>query len=154
MRKLIIAFLDVPRLRTLALASLASLSLDVGCGGRTTPTQPKGPDPKHLARQLNADLVELSVIAKRQRGDCPKLTAELRVHVVRMKQHVDAVKSAGEDPKFAGAWRTEADAYADQKSKLTDAIAEDLAASYLGCVETNRPASTELREVIDTIPSW
>jgi hypothetical protein len=119
------------------------------CGGTTrAPAKPAGPDAKQLSAQLHDDLVELGAIAKRKLGDCPALIVELKAHVPRMQEHVDTINRAASDPAFATAWRTEASAYAAQKSQLTDAIAKDLATSYLGC------KSDELLVVINAIPSW
>ena len=109
---------------------------------------PKGPDAKQLAAQLHADLVELGAIAKRKRGDCPGLVAELQPHVALMKRHADELDRAAIDPKFAEAWRAEANVYAAQMSALTDAIAKDLAESYGAC------KSDELLTVINGIPEW
>jgi hypothetical protein len=117
-------------------------------GGARGPAKPVGPDPKQLSAQLHGDLVELGAIAKRSLGDCPALIGALRPHVTRMQEHADALNRAAKDPAFLSAWRVEADSYAAQKSQLTDAIAKDLAASYLGC------KSDELLVVINAIPSW
>jgi hypothetical protein len=76
----------------------------------------------------------------------PELVTELRPHVSRAL-HLDEVKQLQADPKLRLELKAEFDTYADRTAGLTDAIANDLATTYLSC-----PDKEDLRKVIDQIP--
>lgn len=65
-----------------------------------------------------------------------------------MQLHVDQANRAAADPAQARALRAEMDRYAAHANQVADPIAEDLAATYLGC------KSEPLFTLIKRIPHW
>jgi hypothetical protein len=120
------------------------LVLLVACGGKST--KPKY-DTAKLARVLHEDIAELGEIAKRHRGDCKGLIAELDPHVTRMRSHADEVKRVQQDVELAKQLKRDVATYDSQNRGLADAIGGDLGASYQSCKENK-----QLLELIDRIP--
>ena len=114
------------------------------CGAKSS--RPKY-DTAKLARELHEDVAELGAIAKRHRGDCPGLIAELDPHVTRMRSHADEVKRVQQDVELAKQLKRDVAAYDEQNKGLADAIGGDLGASYQAC-----PDNQQLLQLIDRIP--
>jgi hypothetical protein len=130
-------------------AGIAAVAL-AACGGPTRVAPPPPPPPvdtARLAHQLHENLVELGVIARRHRGDCPGLVAALGPHVEAMRAHADEVKRAQQDPEVARRLRRDVAAYDDRHRGLAEAIGGDLGASYQAC-----PDNKQLLQLIDRLP--
>jgi hypothetical protein len=147
----------------LQLTILSTLAL-AACGGRSPPPKPPPPlDGKQLAQLIYGDLVQLGELAKRSRGKCAELTAELVPHVARMKSRHTDVELMMRDSKQATELKTELATYADRTKALTDKTAADLAATYLSCCPTTEgpkaerascPAGYQLERVIADMPTY
>lgn len=97
-------------------------------------------------------MTTLAELARRHRGNCSSLTAELRPHVDRMKQHATAVEQMTADPSKTRELEAELAKYA-QTSARTDQIAQDLGATYVACKDD--PAQRHaLERVIADIPTY
>ena len=134
----------------MSLARLVSVALALAaCGSKPPPPAPPRPlDPPAVAARLHGDLQRLADIARRQRGRCDPLVAELRPHVAIMRAHADdAATRAGRDPQFAAELKRELAAYDDPSRGLSESIGADLAASYLACDQR-----AELKQLIDQLP--
>ncbi len=135
-----------------ALIAIVALA---ACGGGAARVQPGPPAPPpapkydtaRLARQLHDDIQQLADIAKRHRGDCKGLVAELSPHVDHMREHADEVKRVQQDAEVAKQLRRDVAAYDAEHRGLADAIGTDLGASYQSC-----PENQELLQLIDRIP--
>lgn len=117
----------------------------VACGGRQA--APKQPEPAAIARQLHEDIVRLADIAKRRRGDCDAMVTELRPHVARMRAHAEDVKRTLADPVRGPELRRHVKTYDEQHRGMADAIAEDLAQTYLSCKQ-----NAALIDLVDQLP--
>jgi hypothetical protein len=113
----------------------------VACGGKPPPPKPAPPlGPTDLAALIYSDFTALAELARRQRGKCTALTAELKPHVARMRARQADVERMLRDAKQAGELKTELAAYAERSKPLADTIAADLATTYLTCCPARVPA--------------
>ena len=117
---------------------LAALALTVACGSKPRPAGPKPIDPKLLAMQLDIDMKQLGAIARRLRGQCDALVAELTPHIRRMRLHAEAVQIALRDPSMGKQLQVEVGAYDAAHQDLGVKIGDDLAESYQACDRDER----------------
>lgn len=115
---------------------LAVVLVLAACGGKPAAPAPKPQPAKELAKLLDLDLYLLGEIAHRQRGNCERTIAELEPHVERMRSHKLEVNRMLEDAQQAKELKAELAAYASRAAGKSDAIAQDLGATYLACGKT------------------
>lgn len=112
------------RRRLIALAPLALLA----CGGARPAPARRPPEPATVAQDLHLRINELAAIAKRRRGDCPRMAVELRELFTRMRVTVDDAQRMANDPALAKQLTTELRRYDDVDRGVADAVSADLLA--------------------------
>ena len=110
-----------------------ALALLAACGGKPAPPKPKPEPAKALATLLHDDFAMLGEVAHRLKGRCQASIDELGPLIARMKDHEIQVKAMLEDTQDAAALKKELATYAEDTKGKSDAIAQDLGATFVAC---------------------